>query len=244
MKKRASGHKGTNWFHLDCFAIPEGMKVDHIAGFDDLPASDKDKAKATLRRAQEAAAQLEAAGGASSAEPKRQKTHPEQVAARGVAGRHAAAEEALHHVHPHDARFELTRSPERPSAAASAAAGGPSPSSSELRHKYERMNVAELLEVLRANEMLLSGSKEELVARCVEGEKRGAIPWCPLCRRGLLHVRHRAGGGMLYECPGYFDTVARLYISCPFQSSHVERKPWAMPGASETGERQKSPGHP
>ena len=141
-------------------------------------------------------------------------------------------------MHPGDARFELTHMPPPPPR------GAPHLSSSELRSKYERMSVDELHEVLRANEMLLGGSKTELVNRCGEGEQRGAIPWCPMCKRGLLHVRHRAGGGMLYECPGWFDNQARMYISCGFQSTHVERKPWAMPGAAETGEVQKAAGRP
>ena len=94
--------------HLGCFHIPEGMKVDHMVGYEDLDEANQQKAKATLSRAQEEAARLEAAGGASSASPKRSKSG-ETAAVRRL------LQASIHHC--------LTRAPHR----GAAPAGTPRP---------------------------------------------------------------------------------------------------------------------
>jgi len=164
------------------------------------------------------------AGDAAAAEPepKRQKRHPELVAARGVKGRHAAAEQAIAHAHPGDPRFELTRSPPRDAA-------------HEMRLKYAAMSVAELQECLRANEQLVGGSHAALVSRCIDGEMHGALPACPRCHVARLHFFEGR-----YVCPGYFDSTGSVVVRCPFEAETVERKPWVMPG----GETQAGPGLP
>lgn len=48
-----------------------------------------------------------------------------------------------------------------------------------LLEKYKKMKIPELKGVLRANKQLLGGTKDELIARCVDGEMYGAIPKCP-----------------------------------------------------------------
>ena len=48
-----------------------------------------------------------------------------------------------------------------------------------LAEKYLKMKVPELKKVLKANKQLVTGTKDELVARCVDGEQYGAIPQCP-----------------------------------------------------------------
>ena len=48
-----------------------------------------------------------------------------------------------------------------------------------LTEKYLKMKVPELKKVLHANKQLVGGTKDALVARCVDGEQYGAIPICP-----------------------------------------------------------------
>ena len=77
------------------------MHVDHLVGIEDLSAEER----AAVHR------HMQAAGKAKPASKKplqHLKSHPEIIAARGVEGRHAAAEQAQQHEHPGDERFQLT----------------------------------------------------------------------------------------------------------------------------------------
>ena len=160
-----------------------------------LSAADKKAGAALLRRVQQAEACAVAAAAAAEAQPNMQKRHPELVKAVGLKRRHVAAEQAIMHEHPGDARFSVTH------------AGPARPATALLRSKYDAMSVTEQQEVLRANEQLLSGSHTELAARCVDGELHGALPVCPTCGRGILHLHNGK-----YVCPGYFDTTASVVV--------------------------------
>lgn len=229
MTQRAGGHTGTVWRHLRCFKAPVGMHLDHLKGMGLLSAAEKRQVKAALAAsgATEQAgrgarrAGRESARGPSEAPPKHNKAHPEEIAARGVAGKHAAAEQALHHPHPGDWRFLLT------------GGGSSSGRKSAVRDKYSAMSVTELKEVLRANEQMLSGTKDQLLQRCVDGEMRGGLPLCPTCHAGRLHFDDG-----VYHCPGYFDNDAKAVVRCDFTATKVQRNPWSMPG----GATQKKPG--
>ncbi len=220
MRRRAPGHKAVGWRHLGCFHPPVGMHVDQMRGSTALSGTDRARVAARLRAAEAeavahgtgprttrggGAAAAVAAALAAAAPPQHQKRHPEEVAARGVAGKRAAAAQAKEHAHdPGDARFRLT-----PGAGADAPPGR----AAQLHDKYEAMSVAELKEVLRANEQLLQGGREELVARCADGEAHGGLPACPTCGIGRLHhERDAATGRAVYTCPGYFDTQARTFV--------------------------------
>ena len=216
MRRRAPGHAAIGWRHLQCFHPPAGFEIAHLRG---APLLAKKDLARVARRLRKVAMQAEAhglgprrgsKGGdareaspaiAAAAPPKRKKRHPEEFAARGIEGRHAAAEQALAHAHPGDARFALTP-------------GGPDVTVERVmavRGKYDGMHVDELKEVLKANEQLLGGSKDELATRCTEGELRGALPACPTCGVGRLHVAYR-GDQATYTCPGYFDNEAKTFI--------------------------------
>ena len=101
MTRRAPGHMATSWRHVKCFHPPKGMHVDHLVGIEDLSAEER---KAVHRHMQAA----DKAKPASKKPLHHLKTHPEIIAARGVKGRHAAAEQAQQHEHPGDERFQLT----------------------------------------------------------------------------------------------------------------------------------------
>jgi hypothetical protein len=210
MRRRAPGHAAVGWRHLECFHPPVGMQVSHLSGASLLSAGDKARVARRLRAAARDAEQRHLGppppGSREttpmpSAPPQRKKAHPEEYAARGTEGRHAAAAQARAHVHPGDSRFSLTSgegsSPER---------------AASIRAKYDEMHVDELKEVLKANEQLLSGAKAVLAERCTDGELRGGLPACPTCGVGRLHVTYDTGGKATYACPGYFDTEARTFI--------------------------------
>eukprot|EP00854_Cymbomonas_tetramitiformis_P021667 gene21667-26060_t len=92
---------------------------------------------------------------------------------------------------------------------------GPAPDEEdgELYEKYRKMNVGQLKQVLKANHQLLGGTKDELAARCVDGEKWGALPTCPMCGKGRLKVAyqgHGHGGQGTFSCPGFFDEDSKI----------------------------------
>jgi len=214
MRRRAPGHAAVGWRHLKCFHPPAGFEIAHLRGTMLLEKKDLARVARRLRMAAREAEQhglgprrgSKGGGGASpaiaaAAPPKRKKRHPEEFAARGVEGRHAAAAQARAHAHPGDERFSLT--PGGPDATPERAAA--------VRAKYDGMHVDELKEVLKANEQLLGGSKEELEERCTDGELHGGLPACPTCGIGRLHVTYD-GEQATYACPGYFDNEAKTFI--------------------------------
>jgi hypothetical protein len=153
------------------------MEVSHLSGASLLSAADKARVARRLRAAARDAEQRHLGppppGSREttplpSAPPQRKKRHPEEYAARGTEGRHAAAAQARAHEHPGDARFSLTpgegASPER---------------AARIRAKYDEMHVDELKEVLKANEQLLSGAKAVLEERCTEPLTESCAAACP-----------------------------------------------------------------
>jgi hypothetical protein len=81
--------------------------------------------------------------------------------------------------------------------------------------------------VLRGNDQLVGGAKDELVERCVDGELNGGLPKCPKCGIGRLKVSGH--DGTLY-CPGYFEEAADAYMPCGFRAApdKVTRLPWKV----------------
>ena len=213
MRRRAPGHAAIGWRHLQCFHPPAGFEIAHLSGASLLAKKDVARVARRLRKAAMAAEAHglgpSKGGGAREASPaiaaaapaKRKMRHPEEFAARGVEGRHAAAAQARAHVHPGDVRLVLT--PGGPDVTPERAAA--------VRSKYDGMHVAELKEVLKANEQLLGGAKDELAERCADGELRGGLPACSTCGIGRLHVTYD-GETATYACPGYFDNEAKTFI--------------------------------
>ena len=54
--------------------------------------------------------------------------------------------------------------------------------------KYQGMTVPRLKEYLRRNKQFLGGKKEDLVSRCIDGERNGALPICLTCGKGQLRL--------------------------------------------------------
>jgi hypothetical protein len=55
----------------------------------------------------------------------------------------------------------------------------------------------------------VTGLKSELVMRCADGERLGALPKCPGCRPSRANVVKKVGG--LFRCNGVWNGEGRDY---------------------------------
>ena len=60
----------------------------------------------------------------------------------------------------------------------------------------------------------ISGLKEELLARVIDGEKYGPLKRCPICGFGRLKVRPHHQD--IVFCPGYYDTYYECHQHCGY----------------------------
>ena len=68
--------------------------------------------------------------------------------------------------------------------------------------------------MLGMNGQHISGLKEELLARVIDGEKYGPLKRCPICRFGRLKVRPHHQD--IVFCPGYYDTEYECHMHCGY----------------------------
>jgi hypothetical protein len=61
----------------------------------------------------------------------------------------------------------------------------------------------------------ISGKKEELLARVIDGEKNGPLLRCPVCYFGRLKVRPNHQDRVF--CPGYYDTYHEWFERCVYK---------------------------
>ncbi|KAH9251360.1 hypothetical protein BASA81_010796 [Batrachochytrium salamandrivorans] len=100
---------------------------------------------------------------------------------------------------------------------------------------YQAKTVAQLKDWLRANGAPLTGSKPELVQRCMDGHVNGRLPACARCGHGKLQFDAERGA---YTCSGYFDEDAQLHIKCPLNEAQAARLPWLHPERGAEGEAE------
>ncbi len=83
--------------------------------------------------------------------------------------------------------------------------------------------------MLRANDQITGGTRNELVDRIVDRVEHGNLPRCPQCFVGRLRVR--ADGS--FSCPGGYDDDE--YQECNYHAAAgaVERPAWQeqIPGS-------------
>jgi len=84
--------------------------------------------------------------------------------------------------------------------------------------------------------------KADFVAHCVDGEKWGRYPPCPLCKKKKVVLRPtyadaNHGGQGKWKCPGYWDQNIGSLMRCAFNYSDEAknetpqvRLPWRAPG--------------
>jgi len=94
------------------------------------------------------------------------------------------------------------------------------------REKYEKflddlnpLKVADLKELLKKNDLVVSGRKDLLMERCALAMVKGALPRCPQCAGGRLKY---CGG--TYNCPGFHDDDT--FQECDYVTTSVARVPW------------------
>uniref|UniRef100_A0A7S1B6B7 PARP-type domain-containing protein n=1 Tax=Corethron hystrix TaxID=216773 RepID=A0A7S1B6B7_9STRA len=98
---------------------------------------------------------------------------------------------------------------------------------------YNDMTSDELKSFLRWNFQMLSGTKDILVERCVDGEQNGRLGTCPTCEGGRIKLRE--GAEKVY-CNGYYDEDVGSRISCFYEDDVVNAArelPWFMEEPSE-----------
>eukprot|EP00514_Thraustochytrium_sp_LLF1b_P002576 CAMPEP_0184521666 /NCGR_PEP_ID=MMETSP0198_2-20121128/7823_1 /TAXON_ID=1112570 /ORGANISM="Thraustochytrium sp., Strain LLF1b" /LENGTH=176 /DNA_ID=CAMNT_0026912347 /DNA_START=228 /DNA_END=758 /DNA_ORIENTATION=- len=96
------------------------------------------------------------------------------------------------------------------------------PSVEELEEKYGGLKVPELKAWLSINKMTKSGAKKELIAKCIEGERLGVPPMCPLCKRARTKTKNTTE----FYCPGYYDSNEGGMVKCDFTGTMLTRIPW------------------
>ncbi|KAI8613909.1 hypothetical protein BC830DRAFT_1129813, partial [Chytriomyces sp. MP71] len=86
-------------------------------------------------------------------------------------------------------------------------------------------SVAQLKDMLKRNDQIISGAKAQLQDRVIDCIQHGVYPKCPRCFTGRLRA---VGNSGTVECPGHFDDEG-VYHRCGFKgrSSDVERPAWA-----------------
>ena len=84
-------------------------------------------------------------------------------------------------------------------------------------HSYNiiYLHVLRLKKILDNNWQHVSGKKEELLARVIDGEKYGPLLRCPDCQIGRLKVRPHHKD--IVFCPGYYDLYHEWYEPCSYQ---------------------------
>jgi hypothetical protein len=92
----------------------------------------------------------------------------------------------------------------------------------EYEEFFMDKNVAELKSILKRNNQVLTGAKNDLVRRCAQGKLWGALPNCSNCFGGKLRYNMTTGE---YSCPGYMNDTE--FIFCKFRAvDGIVRNEW------------------
>jgi K+-transporting ATPase c subunit len=103
--------------------------------------------------------------------------------------------------------------------------------------QYENATNDELKDILRWNHQLLTGNKDILMARVIDGQMRGRLARCPMCIRGKLALDNAAAKRV--SCHGFYDDDIGARHTCAFVGSIEEaprEHPWFTEKPSEEEE--------
>jgi len=95
----------------------------------------------------------------------------------------------------------------------------PSKLSDDQEDALSGMKIGDLKGLLRANDQVVTGSRDELVSRIRDCVKNGCLPRCPKCFGGRLRQR---GNG--YYCPGSYEDDK--FVPCSYKARDCARVPW------------------
>ena len=215
----------TSWRHLECQKMPKGLDLANLTGFDAL--TPEDQATVTAWHTMGGAK----APGKSAAAPS-----PADGGSSGTAGGSGGTDLTgveIKKMKPAELKAAL--------AAYGLDAGGKKKAEqvellSEVQKrqvteaKYSSLSGALLKDMLRLNTQKVSGTKDELVERCVDCFMYGCLPRCPDCGAARLRVHYPSsfghGGQGRFGCPGYYDDD--VYVRCGYDNkgAAVDRPAW------------------
>lgn len=76
---------------------------------------------------------------------------------------------------------------------------------------YAQYNLDNLKDILRYNRQMVSGAKDILLQRIVDGHVNGRVSNCPSCSQGRPRLND---DGITVSCPGYFDEDVMSRVTC------------------------------
>jgi len=101
-------------------------------------------------------------------------------------------------------------------------------SDAKLYALYSEKKNDELKDILRWNKQLgVSGNKNQLLERCIDGHTNGRLAQCKICIEGKLKIDDNDGENVL--CNGYFDEAVGQRFPCCFKCKRLEAPrilPW------------------
>jgi len=96
-----------------------------------------------------------------------------------------------------------------------------SKNSGAIKNGLMEFSIPLLKEVARLNDMTVTGTKGDLIARIADAMLNGALPRCPSCSGGRLKP-----SGFGFKCPGFYDDDRFVY--CHYTTVSVVRNPFTV----------------
>jgi len=219
---------GTKWYHFHCFPRFKGAKwlqtnlpdLNEVTGLECLPVEDQTKvadlwnllkdgtvpaSMAPSGGAAGPAGNSPGAAGASGSGDAAGKPAPKKLA-----GQKRAASTAIE---------ELTAEPQGVLTDAEYAA------IKHQKQQWAKKSVAQLKDMLKMNNLQVSGTKPALLERACENFVLGCLPVCTVCQKGKLQMARMDGA---LTCPGFYDEALGRYSRCkgPAADERIQRIMW------------------
>ncbi|XP_074589345.1 poly [ADP-ribose] polymerase 1 [Curcuma longa] len=200
-KVEGKGARGLLWHHVSCFiTMSPSSSIEKVSGWDSLSSQDKEAVSALCKR------------------DKSKHIEGNQATSQGVKRKTAGTNNQK----PKVLKIDLNNSSDRGPSKGNKAPDYDNSDTMKLDKKLEaqskllwhikdelkkEVSVAELREMLKANEQDSTGSEHDLRDHCADGMLFGALDKCPLCSGSL----HYSGGQ--YHCRGYLSAWSKCSYS-------------------------------
>lgn len=105
---------------------------------------------------------------------------------------------------------------------------------------YAKMKNDDLKDVLRWNKNFLTGNKELLLLKCIDGHMNGRLGYCPSCKHGRLKFPEDHRDGERIACNGIFNEEANIRQECAYtcKAADAPRLRWFTEKPTEEDEAQ------
>lgn len=91
---------------------------------------------------------------------------------------------------------------------------------------HEKATNDDLKDILKWNRQMVSGNKDLLMARVIDGQMYGRLGRCPMCLRGKLQLEDATAKKAV--CKGFFNDEIQARESCSF-SCPIDQAPREHP---------------